>query len=310
MKKSRGQSLIEFVMIAILAVGIIVFGLYKYGDNLANFFAGSNPEKRFNNSRTVKFENPQDLVSNVSITIDGMLIEPPVEKIIKAGLASGTYIQTSGSAGRIAEMSKIMEEYVYQIQQLVNSAGGAAQQTALNTALDSYKSSITNVGGTGFLDVHNALANNALLEQKLNMLKMAIDLDNSSVISDIGTKFTAYTATLVAGNRKSIVETLTNDMMGFGNYVDYFIDPYLYTQYLKEEKRVNDKVQDQNLLAALNAAVASMTAEEKLNKAGLIKIFYGAGYSQTSPAAYNGERMCNTFSGVMVSETQCEIPVP
>lgn len=309
MRKNRGQAAIEFVMIAILALGIIITGLYKYGNNLANLFGGSNPEKRFNSARTVRFENPQDIASNIDVSIDGTPIKPPVETVIEAGLASNTYVQTSGSAARMAEMSKIVSAYVDELKALADSAGSDPQRTNFKNALDAYKNAVENGGNTGFLDKMALLADSDLLDQKLLMLQLAIDLNSAVVTSNIDATFSIYKATVPAGNRKSIMETFVGDLLGFGGYLDYFLDPYLYVEFLQKEKN-GTQAQDNALLAAMTAALGAMTQEEKLNKAGLIRVYYGGGYSQSSPSAYNSERLCNTFSGVMVSEKQCEIPVP
>lgn len=319
MRKSRGQSLIEFVAIAVLALALVVFAVYKFGDQLADFFAGSDPGKKFNDARTVKFENPEDLISDVNVTFDGINIEPPVEKIIEAGLAGGTYIQTSGSAGRIAEMGKITEEYINQIKKLLIPAGtgggdgvgamGADSLTEFENTLNEYKSSMSN-GADGFLDIHYSFSNDELLEQKLNLIEMAISLEQSSIVSDIQTKADNYLTTVPGGNRKDIISTFVNDLVGFGNYLDYYIDPSLYMQYLGEEKKLNNISQDKALIEAIQADIANLSQDQKLNKAGLFRVYYGGGYSQVSPSAYNGERMCNTFGGTMISDTECEISAP
>ncbi|HSA07138.1 MAG TPA: hypothetical protein P5556_08140 [Candidatus Gastranaerophilales bacterium] len=307
MKKSRGQSLIEFAAIGVLAVALIIFGLMKYGEKLADFFMGNDPEKTFNNSRTVQFENPEDLVTNVTVKFDGVTINPPVEKVIKASLASGTYIQTSGSAGRIAQMSEIMKEYVNEIQNIATTGGGP-ELAAFTAELNNYKNSISN-GATGYLDIHNSFTSDQILEQKLNFIKMAINLNSTTMVSNLKTSADDYTPTLMTGNRKAIIEGLFSDLMGFGNYLDYFIDPSLYMKYLNKEKK--DMVtQDKDLIDAIQADLASLSQEEKLNLAGLMKVYYNGGYSQASPSAYNGERLCSAYGGVMVSETECEISGP
>ncbi len=303
MKKSRGQTLIEFVGIAILVLALIVFGMYKFGDKTADFFAGNDPGKKFNSARTVKFERPEDLLSDVSITFDGITIEPPVEKIIKA---SGSYIQTSGSAGRVGEMGEIIKEYVTELQKLTTT--GAAGEAAFNDALTAFESAFT--GTDGFLTTHSSFTSDQLLEKKLNLIKMAIELENTSIVSDVKTTSTAYVPTLMTGNRKDIISTFVDDMLGFGKYLDYFMDPSLYLEYLDEEKKIGNLSQDLALVTAMQTGLGSLTQDEKLNKAGLLKVYYSGGYSQVSPYAYNGERMCSTFGGTMISDKECEIPAP
>ena len=306
MRKNRGQSLIEFVGIAILAVGIIIFGLYKYGDKLADFFAGNNPDSKFNASRTVKFENPQDLVSNVTVNFNGTSIQPPVEKIIKAGLASGNYIQTSGSAGRIAQMGDIIKEYANQIQALITAqpVGSVPTRTAFTTALGNYiNGSGSDQGVNDFTTDFGTYSANQILEQKLKMIEMAASLGSTNLGTNLQTAFDAYKATLPVGHEKDIIETFTNDMLNLNKGLDYFMDPTLYTSYLNKVKEEGNLEEDLDLVSAIQAKLGIMTQAEKDNAAGLLKIYYGSGYSQISPTAYNGERMCSTFGGTLVGTT-------
>ncbi len=308
MKKSRGQTLVEFVAIAILVLALLLFGVIKFGDKVADFFAGSDPGKRFNNARTVKFENPHDLLSNVSVTFDGITIEPPVEKVIKAGLAGGSYIQTSGSAGRLLELGKIMTEYVNEIQKITTT--GAAGEANFINALDAFKEAFTNDSSNGYLDNHASFASEQILEQKLNLIKMAVEIEQGTIVSDLKNKSDTYIPNIPAGNRKDIILTFVSDLISFGEYIDYFMDPSLYVKYLGQDKKLNNAAQDRNLISAMRSDLGSLAQDEKLYLAGLIKIYYTGGYSQASSAAYNGERMCNTFGGTMISDTECEIPVP
>jgi len=307
MKKSRGQSLVDFVVLSLLAISIIIFGVYKFGDNIASFFQRNDVENKFNNARTVRMENPQDLVSSLSVKFDGIDIEPPVEKIIKTKLASGTYIQTSGSAGRLADMTEIMEEYA---DQLINDLiTGNPEGTALKTSLTDFQSAMRN-GTDGYMDKHDSYAPNQLLEKKLNFLKMAISMGSASYMTDVSTALTAYLPTIGVSNpvRKEIIETYTNDLLSFDNLLDYFIDPYLYVEYLGEEKRNTDG-QDLDLVDKLISELGSLSQEEKQNIADLVKVFYGGGYSSASPTAYNSTQMCNTFSGTVAGDI-CTIAGP
>lgn len=321
MKKSRGQSLIDFVVLGLLAVGIILFGVYQFGDDIANFFARNDAENKFNNARTVRFEKPRDLLSNVSVTFDGQPIEPPVEKIISQGLQSGEYIQTSGSSGRIAQMAEIMEEYVEQITPFITPG---PEGDTLKNKLDEYKKILrkppaapaagpfapASGGDDGFLDIHDGYGDNDVLERKLNMLKMAATPDNSALMGELETALNAYTAVIGGSKpkRKDLIETLTTDLLNFNNALDYFIDPYLYIEYLNEERK-NDVTQDMQLIQKLQDELSSLSNKEKRGIADRIRIIYGYGYSQASPMAYNGMQMCNTFSGTLTGN-DCAISGP
>ena len=296
MKKSRGQSMIDFAVLGLFALAIILFGVYKFGDGLANLFARNNVENKFNNSRTVRLENPQDLVSNVAVKFDGITIQPPIEKIIK----NSTYIQTSGSAGRMAETTEIMQEYITQIINLVNE--GTPQATAFTSALNSYNTTslapsmtIYNTSGSTPLDI------------KLSFVEAAISAGNVTTVTDLTTKANAYLAT-ISGNKKAIIQAFTNDLLGMSKSVEYFIDPYLYVEYLEQEKNnPNTVAQDQALVDKLEGE--SLTPEEEQEIAGLVKVFYSGGYSQGSPTTYNGKKMCDTFGGTIDSATNvCTIP--
>jgi|GEM_PF-2645110 len=315
MKKRRAQTMVEFAGIAILVLIIILVGLYKFSDKLADFFGGNSPEKKFNYSRTVKFEKPEDLLSDVTVTFDGTIIEPPVEKVIRDGLTSGSYIQTSGSAARMAEMGKIMEEYILQLKNL--SVGGAPpKRTAFINALDDFLLILRDVGDTnadgseGFLEIYTGYAPDQLLEKKLSAIEMATSLGQTAAITAVKNTGDQYALTLGTGNRQDIIKTYIDDLTNIGNFTDYYIDPTLYVEYLGEEKKSGDITQAQTLVDAIQANLGTMTTEEKLHLAGLVKIYYGGGYSQASPSAYNSERMCNTFAGTMLTPTDCEIPTP
>lgn len=304
MKKNKGQSLVEFVAMAFLLFALVFFGTIEFGDKIADFFAGSDPGKTYNNSRIMRYENPNDLVSNVKVYFDGTEIEPPVEKVIKT---SGAYIQTSGSSGRIAQMGMITKEYVTQIQKLTNY--GVPAETNLNNTLDTYESTLEN-GATGFLDEHNNYADDEVLEKKLNMIEMAIELNQSGLVTQLETDLNNYLSQLPAGNGKDLIETLTKDILNFSEFVEYNLDPSLYLKYLGEEKRPNDPIQDLDLHDAIKVSLGGMTTDEKLNLAGLVEVEHTGSYSQASPSAYNGERMCSAFGGNMISDEECEIPAP
>jgi len=313
MRKSKGQSLLEFVGIAILAVGIIILGLYKFGDKLSDFFAGNTPDSKFNASRTVRFENPSDLVSNVTVQFGSLAIKPPVEKIIKDGLANGNYIQTSGSAGRIEQMGEIIKEYSTQIQNIIGSIStGSTEELAFTQALSYYVGGDgTNPGVGDFLDAYNSYSSDQLLEKKLKMLEMAVSIGSTNLLEEnLQTAADNYIPPLSNGNGKDIIQTFTNDMLNLGKGLDYFIDPTLYTSYLNQEKRDGDVQQDKDLISAIQAALGSMTSEQKLSVAGLIKVYYGNSYSRISSKAYNGAAMCKHFNGILNSDhTKCTILV-
>lgn len=308
MKKSRGQSLIDFVVLTVLAVGIILFGIYQFGDDLANLFARSDVENKFNNARTVRYEKPEDIISNVTVTFDGIPIKPPVSTVLAQDLASGTYIQTSGSSGRIAQMAEITKEYVNQLTNLIT--GGGAGDT-LKTALNDYKDSLSN-GVDGFLDKHETFTVTQVLEKKANLIKMSASVGVSGHFDNIQSALDNYLPTISGSDpvRHDIIESFTNDLLGFDNSMDYFIDPLLYVEYLAEEKR-NDPAQDVALLEAIETAAATLTQEEKQNIADLMKMYYGSSYSKVSPGAYNGMQMCNTFGGTYDADSKsCTISGP
>lgn len=305
MKKSRGQTLIEFAAVGILVLGLLIFGLFVFGDKVADFFAGSDPGRTYNNARTIKFENPENLLSNVTVTIDGIPINPPIESIIKAGFTGGSYIQTSGSAGRMAQLGNIMKEYTDVLTNKLMTTG-VSGESALKNELIALKSKFSN-GTDGFLDVYNDVGVEDF-DKKLELLEMAIKIKNGDLISDVKSNIETYITNLPEGNRAEIIKTFINDLLSFGNYVDYYIDPSLYMKYLKQEKKPDSTRQDLALVNKLKSA--ALSGDTKSHISGLIKIYYNGGYSQASPAAYNGERLCSTFNGTMISDTECEIPVP
>lgn len=309
MSKSRGQTVLDFIVLGILALVIVMVGVYQFGDGLANFFARNNVENKFNKGRTVRFERPEDIISDIVVDLDGDLIEPPVEKI----LASGTYIQTSGSAGRIAQMGQIMEEYVNQIQQLINTdgLGSPGAKTAFYNKLEAYKTNLRDGGGNGFLEKFEAAAPDEVLKKKLNVISMAASLNTGSLVSDINSTVGPYLVLLGAQpKRHDIVQTFTNDLLNFDSSMDYFIDPLLYVEFLNQEKN-NTTAQDLNLISAIETASAGWSQAEKQHYAGYLKVFYSEGFSQASPSAYNGMQLCNTQGGTLdpVAKT-CSITGP
>ncbi|OGI00357.1 MAG: hypothetical protein A2Y25_09485 [Candidatus Melainabacteria bacterium GWF2_37_15] len=292
MRKSRGQSLIDFAVLGLFALAIILFGIYKFGDGLANLFARNNVENKFNNSRTVRLENPQDLVSNVTVKFDGITIQPPIEKIIK----NSTYIQTSGSAGRMAEMTEIMQEYITQITNLATEPSAAAFKTALNdygTSLSTYQAAYDPAAPKS-------------LDDKLNFLEMALSISSGGSVSTVSSELDSYLGSIAGTKKHDIIQTLTNDLLGLSKSVEYFIDPYLYVEYLEQEKK-NTVAQDQELVDKIQSEALTPEVEQEI--AGLIKVFYSGGYSQGSPTTYNGRKMCDTFSGTIDPATNvCTIP--
>lgn len=298
---SKGQSLVDFIVLTALVVALIFIGVYQFGDNLADLLASTNPEKKFNNARTMRYEKPEDLISNVNITLDdGTSITPPIEKVIKQGLAAGAYIQTSGTTAQIAQMGKVMEEYVSQLQNLATT--GASGEAAFLNALSDYSDQIDDRSGNGLLGGYDPSDDS--LTQKLHFVEMAFSSSISGAAEDLSDALDNYVSNIPEQNKKNIIETFTKELINSGKQIEYFIDPYLYVKFLGENK-TDDPSQDMDLITAINAA--SLTEEEKGQIAGQIKVNYSGGYSQTSPGSYNGERMCSTYGGTMASDTDCVI---
>ena len=69
-----------------------------------------------------KIRNPEDLISNVR-QFDGHTFKPPIEAVLEKVLETDGYIQTSGSAGQIATMVEIVEEYIKQLEDYITPSG-------------------------------------------------------------------------------------------------------------------------------------------------------------------------------------------
>jgi hypothetical protein len=313
MRKSRGQSIIEIVVIAALAFTVMAIGVFFFGDDLANVFSGNNPESRFNTSRTVRYETPEDLISNVNVQFNGHTFKPPIETVLKNILDTDGYIQTSGSAGQVAIMIEIVEEYIKQLEDYITPSGEGdtalwnnlfSSSSTTPGAITKYKKLLRKQQATdpnGFMDVYETSSDD--LEKKLALIEMCASSDIKTALDEIRTAAEAYKDS-IDGNTQVIFTQYINDLTNIFTNIGYSIDGMLYVTYLGKDHTPGDIQEDRDLIAKIREHITgtgdydvAMSSEEKAHMLGLLKIYYGGGYSIVSPAMYNGQKMCETLTG-------------
>ncbi|NLF83634.1 MAG: hypothetical protein GX568_06590 [Candidatus Gastranaerophilales bacterium] len=317
-----------------LAFAFMAAGAYFFGDDLANLFSGNNPESRFNASRTVRYENPEDLISNVHVQFDGHTFKPPIEAVLEKVLETDGYIQTSGSAGQIATMVEIVEEYIKQLEDYIAPSGEGdttlwnnlfSDSTTTPGAITKYKKLLRKQQATdpnGFMDVYESASDD--LEKKLALIEMCVSSNIKTTLTEIGTAAGSYSAS-ISGTRQRIFNQYIYDLTNILSHIGYGIDGMLYVTYLGKDHTSGNIEEDLELIAKIREHIAGtgdyegqeMTPDERKHMVSQLRIYYGggnspamynginavyspyiSGYSSVSPAMYNGQKMCDELVGV------------
>lgn len=291
MKRFKGQNVMEFLLVGSLII-VATMGAYSMmGGQLSNIFKNQkNPKNTFNAGRTMRYENPKDLVSNVTIDVNGRQIAVPIEKVIKENLASGSYIQTSGSAGRVKEVPSIMKEYASQITKLLTSA--PLDLNTSSNACAQYKTTLNNYKAV-ILDTVDLLENaDTELKMKIALMEMAVKLSPDGFIAtQLKIKYDTYNSSLAASTDKDLLNIFHSDLMNFGSDVKYGVNSTLYKNILGQDYN-GTLAQDQ---ALVNKIKTDYTKYD--GYAFQINVFPSASYSSLSPNAYNAAALCKTLGG-------------
>jgi len=299
MKKFKGQTLPEFIGIAVVVLAVILGSLYLLGENLSELFKNKNPAKTFNSRRTLQYENPQNLVTNVNVTVAALSVRSPVERIVKLNIANSTYVITSGSLGRLQEMAQIMKEYTVQLNTIVNSMPVSVARTNYINALTAYKTVVNNAV------TKIAAAGNDELEVKMALLEMMIKLNDSNTLAtNLKTSFTAYLPTLLASSKKQVIDLFTTDLLNFAKSMEYSTSVSLYSLVLTQGK-LDTLAQDLLLVNQMYTDLAGYSSNTRDQYAHKIDLAATDNYSGIAPDTYTDAQLCTTLGG---AGTPCIVP--
>ncbi|OGH99729.1 MAG: hypothetical protein A2039_03955 [Candidatus Melainabacteria bacterium GWA2_34_9] len=303
MKKVKGQSVVQFVTITALVLGVILGSLHILGQNLSELFKNKNPAKIFNDRRTLQYESPQNLVTNVAVTVAAMAVKSPVEKVVKANVTNATFLLTSGKSGclkdfdRAREITQIMQEYINQLLPVVNSMPNTAARANYLAALNAYKVAID----AAVLKL--MVAGITKLEIKMALIELCIKIAKTEALTtNLKANFTAYIPTLAASNKKTVIDLYTNDLLNFAKDIDYETKVSLY-QVIPDSKKptpagkAHNFTQDQILFNALNAGFAGYTNSQRDHYQHEIDIDTSKSYSKLAPDTYTDAKLCTTLGG-------------
>lgn len=333
MKKFKGQNTVQLVLTGAISLGVAVGGVYMLGGNLKTFFKGDNPAKTFNDLRTNQMENSEDLVSNTTVYLGNTGIKSPVEEVVKLNLLNGSYVQTSGSSGKLKEITQFMKQYTSSILSQVpingeytgtppsGEAGPLGQVTAeppkggpitptpysryvdainaYKTVIDTTMTKITPSGKGTISDFQFDLA----------MLDMLIQLDSKGALAtELKSAFDAYMDTLPLTYHKRIVQIYTNDLLNFTNGIKYSINNSLYTEVLGESSSYT-LAQNQALVDKMNADYASKlyNSEKQAQIALDINIIPSQSISTLAPNTYNNKAICTSLGIPVNKDNKCTL---
>jgi len=280
MKKFKGQTVLEFAGIAAVVLVMCIAGLYSLSENLSELFKSKNPAKTFNKQRILQYENPQNLITGVNVTVTGISVQSPIEKIVEANLTDGTYSTTNGTLGRLQEMAQIMQEYTVQLNTIVNTMPNTVARTNYVNALNSYKA-VVNTAVTKI-----AAAGNDGLEVKMALLEMMIKLNDSNTLAaNLKTNFTAYLPTLLASSKKQVIDLFTTDLLNFANGMEYSTSVSLYSLVLSQGK-LDTLAQDLTLINQMYTDLAGYSENTRDQYAHKIDLTATDNYIGIAPSTY------------------------
>ncbi len=271
MKRYKAQHMTEFILVMAMGLLLIMGGLNKYSGEIAYFFKNNDPKASFTPSRIMKYENPKDIVSNITVTIGGSSIDSPVEAALRAGVLSGSNVQTSGITDRLKQIDDIMSNY---------SMIGTLEP-CLNAVV------------TSFLGAVTAIAEPATeIEAKLAIIKMANLLDPTNVNNlwtNLNNVYTAYTPT---NNKENLAKMLTKDLLDIPGKITYSIEPGIYMEVLGIAYN-GTLAQELTLINALRALPVAQQQQYNTR----ISVSQILNYSTLAPQTYNNSVICSNLGG-------------
>lgn len=308
MKKVKGQSVVQFVTITALVLGVILGSLHILGQNLSELFKNKNPAKIFNDRRTLQYESPQNLVTNVAVTVAAMAVKSPVEKIVKANVTNATFLLTSGKSGclkdfdRAREITQIMQEYINQLLPVVNSMPNTAARANYLAALNAYQvaidAAVLKLMVTGITE----------LEIKMYLIELCIKIAKTEALTtNLQTNLTAYLPTPTS-NKEKVINLYTNDLLNFAKDIDYETKVSLYQAIPDSKKptpsgKAHNFTQDQILFNSLNTGFAGYSTVLRKIYANRIDIDTSKSYSKLAPDTYTDAKLCTTLNGTLSGST-------
>ena len=156
---------------------ICLGGIFIFGNNLASIFEKNNVANLSSSSRTSKSVDNSVYLSQSQIEISGskadIRFKSPVETVIRSEMLNNT-VQTSGSSGNITETVAVAQEYINQLNSLLQNQ---PQSNALIDSLSAYNSATQ-----AYISQNGAEATDPLLKQ-INAIKFAISLNNQGTLA-------------------------------------------------------------------------------------------------------------------------------
>lgn len=222
MKLFKGQQLAEISVVAISIFGIAILGLYFFGNNLANIFDKNNVASIYGGSRDSKAIDPHVYLSNVNLTIGNMKFQSPVESAIRQQMTAGNLVETSGSNGNIRDTVGVIQSYINQYNQIVQTLPASPSKDALISALNGYNTDIKEYVSKDNSYVSGTDDPLAIL---VNELDIAIDINkNGGDAKTLSSAGSSLTNSLPDGELKNLINVLTNNTLNLGSSIDYKID--------------------------------------------------------------------------------------
>ncbi len=253
MKGQKGQSAQEALLLTISVALVLIAAVGLLGDSLSEIFINSDKVvSTFKDSRTSISIDNSSLLTNTKITLGGESYSSPLETIVKNKLATGDLIETNGATGNIREYLEVFQGYISQLDDIIKKESFPSQNE-VSTILLEYSQAIEDY--TAKDDTLVYTPNDPLLKT-INDLDIALDLHKEGELAE---EFRAVIDKMLAqypdGTMKNLIEIYSNDILRFGEKINYMVDSRvgvdydgIFSEFLPDETTpVNLKSKFENL---------------------------------------------------------------
>lgn len=225
MRRFSAQNLVEFTLLGLILLTASIFGVYFFSENFAPVLSENSTVAVYDEARTEKVITDADYMSDVNFTVNGESFTSPLETIMNNSL-NGGYTQTSGSGAQVEQTIQVLNEYIAQLNTLLeNVPPGVSDSPAVNAlrlALQEYQEAI---------DSYLALDGESATEQLQKLVEffdLTVNLsDGGEIASQLQSTLNDVLAVMPDGNIKNMLELYTQSCLNLGESLQYSVDSRL-----------------------------------------------------------------------------------
>ncbi len=229
MKVIKGQSIQEIVLLTISIILVSFSAIVLFGESIADIFNHSGDRSlSFNKSRTIIKEDQTTILTNTTLTFNGKEYKSPLETVVRSRLSSSRLIETSGGQGNLREYLEVFQMYMQQFNDIIEEQN-PSNKKSINSIIKEYTNAVNEYIAKDNMLVQTG--DDPLLEI-INNLDITLDIHKDGELAKkLQTEMDKLLAGYPDGTNKKLIETFSNDILNFGEHIDYDIDSRVGSGY-------------------------------------------------------------------------------